>query len=124
VFTVVGEYSVLSKDREGGVDWVKGEGRFAYPPMIAAIGEAIFALAMERNPHVVKLSSYAPLFQNWNAYQWTVSIPFLFFLFLLSLHSLVVFCTLDTQEIKTTCQATHVSIAMGLMSASEKYHTS
>ncbi|KAL2117165.1 hypothetical protein VTJ04DRAFT_9333 [Mycothermus thermophilus] len=67
----VGEYSVLSRDRPGGVDWVNGEGRFAYPPVLAAIGEAIFALAMERNPHVVKLSSYAPLFQNWNAYQWT-----------------------------------------------------
>ncbi|RPA78686.1 glycoside hydrolase [Ascobolus immersus RN42] len=67
----VGEYSVLSRDREGGVDWANGEGRFAYPPMLAAVGEAIFALAMERNPHVVKLSSYAPLLQNWNAYQWT-----------------------------------------------------
>lgn len=70
----VGEFSVLSRDRPGGVDWVNGEGRFAYPPMIAAIGEAIYALAMERSPNVVKLSSYAPLFQNFNGYQWTVSL--------------------------------------------------
>jgi alpha-N-arabinofuranosidase len=67
----VGEYSVLSRDRVGGVDWSNGEGRFKYPTMVAAIGEAIFALAMERNPGVVTLSSYAPLFQNFNGYQWT-----------------------------------------------------
>lgn len=73
MFTVVGEYSVLSRDRAGGVDWENGEGRFVYPTMVAALGEAIFALAMERNPQVVTLSSYAPLFQNFNSYQWTVS---------------------------------------------------
>ncbi|KAH8155680.1 uncharacterized protein LAJ45_00690 [Morchella importuna] len=67
----VGEYSVLSRDRAGGVDWAHGEGRFVYPTMVAAIGEAIFALAMERNPDVATLSSYAPLFQNFNSYQWT-----------------------------------------------------
>ncbi|KAA8895832.1 alpha-L-arabinofuranosidase A [Sphaerosporella brunnea] len=67
----VGEYSVLSRDRPGGVDWSNGVGRFAYPTMVAAIGEAIYGLAMERNPHVVQLSSYAPLLQNFNAYQWT-----------------------------------------------------
>lgn len=67
----VGEFSVLSRDRPGGVDWVNGEGRFKYPPMIAAIGEAIFALAMERNPQVVTLSAYAPLLQHFNGTQWT-----------------------------------------------------
>jgi alpha-N-arabinofuranosidase len=67
----VGEYSVLSRDRHGGVDWVNGEGRFKYPTTIAAVGEAIFALAMERNPDVVTLSSYAPLLQNFNSYSWT-----------------------------------------------------
>lgn len=67
----MGEYSVLSRDRAGGVDWAHGEGRFVYPTMVAAIGEAIFALAMERNPDVATLSSYAPLFQNFNSYQWT-----------------------------------------------------
>lgn len=39
--------------------------------MIAAIGEAIFAIAMERNPKVVTLSSYAPLLQHFNGTQWT-----------------------------------------------------
>ena len=42
--------------------------------MLSAIGEAIFALAMERAPNVVKLCSYAPLLQNFNGYQWTVSL--------------------------------------------------
>ena len=67
----VGEYSVLGRDRIGGIDWANGEGRFKYPTTIAAVGEAIFALAMERNPNIVRLSSYAPLLQNFNAYQWT-----------------------------------------------------
>ncbi|KIM20377.1 glycoside hydrolase family 51 protein [Serendipita vermifera MAFF 305830] len=67
----VGEYSVLGRDRVGGIDWANGEGRFKYPTTIAAIGEAIFALAMERNPRVVTLSSYAPLLQNFNRAQWT-----------------------------------------------------
>lgn len=67
----VGEYSVLGRDRAGGIDWANGEGRFRYPTTVAAIGEAIFALAMERNPSVATLSSYAPLFQNFNSYQWT-----------------------------------------------------
>ncbi|KAF8471745.1 glycoside hydrolase superfamily [Kalaharituber pfeilii] len=48
-----------------------GVGRFSYPPMIAAVGEAIFALAVERNPNVVKLCSYVPLLQNFSRYQWT-----------------------------------------------------
>ncbi|KAL7269769.1 hypothetical protein RUND412_007554 [Rhizina undulata] len=69
IFT--GEYSVISRDRAGGVDWVSGVGRFSYPTMVAAIGEAIFSLAMERNPSVATLSSYAPLFQNFNSFQWT-----------------------------------------------------
>lgn len=67
----VGEYSVLSRDNAAGVGWSASEGRFVYPTTIAAIGEAIFGLAMERNPHVATLSSYAPLLQNFNAYQWT-----------------------------------------------------
>ncbi|KAI5808653.1 glycoside hydrolase superfamily [Peziza echinospora] len=68
----VGEFSMLSRDRADGVVWANGQGRFTYPTMVAAIGEAIFALAMEHNPNVVKLSSYAPLFQNFNFYQWTL----------------------------------------------------
>lgn len=40
--------------------------------VVAAVGEAIYGLAMERNPNVVKLSSYAPLLQNFNSYEWTV----------------------------------------------------
>ncbi|KAI5837654.1 Arabinosidase A [Morchella snyderi] len=70
----VGEYSVLSVDSSSGnVQW-SGPGRIVYPTLDAAIGEArikIFGIGMERNPNTVKLSSYAPLFQNYNSYQWT-----------------------------------------------------
>ncbi|KIM27412.1 glycoside hydrolase family 51 protein [Serendipita vermifera MAFF 305830] len=60
----VGEHSVLGRDRVGGIDWVNGEGRFKFPTTVSAIGEAIFALAMERNPTIVTHCSYAVLFQN------------------------------------------------------------
>ncbi|KAF8542910.1 alpha-L-arabinofuranosidase [Trichophaea hybrida] len=40
------------------------------PWLVAAIREAIFALAMERNPNIITLFSYAPLFQIFNSYQW------------------------------------------------------
>ncbi|KAL7272648.1 hypothetical protein RUND412_004537 [Rhizina undulata] len=68
---IVGEYAVLSVDSSSGsVQW-SGPGRIVYPTLDAAIGEAIFGIGMERNPNTVKLSSYAPLFQNINSYQWT-----------------------------------------------------
>ena len=52
----VGEYACL-----GGV----GAGN-----LLAAISEAAFILGMERNSDVVKMSSYAPLFENENRRDW------------------------------------------------------
>ena len=39
--------------------------------MYAALGEAAFMTGLERNSDVVKMASYAPLFQNINNYQWS-----------------------------------------------------
>jgi alpha-N-arabinofuranosidase len=39
--------------------------------MIHALGEGIYQLSAERNPHIVKLSAYAPSLQNRNSYAWT-----------------------------------------------------
>lgn len=69
----IGEYSVFQVDTPSGVvnfsDPI-GEHVF-YPSLLAAIGEAVYLLGAERNPNVVKLSSYAPSFQNLNWYNWT-----------------------------------------------------
>lgn len=43
----------------------------AYPRVLSAIAESVYLLGAERNPNVVKLSSYAPSFQNFNWYNWT-----------------------------------------------------
>ncbi|KIM20380.1 glycoside hydrolase family 51 protein [Serendipita vermifera MAFF 305830] len=68
----IGEHSVLGRDRVGGIDWVNGEGRFKFPAMVSAIGEAIYAISMERNPNIVTHCSYAVLFQNLGRpAQWT-----------------------------------------------------
>ena len=37
-----------------------------YPRLISACAESVYLLGMERNPNVVKLSSYAPSFRNQN----------------------------------------------------------
>jgi len=56
----VGEYAC-----NGGV----GQGN-----LLAAISEAAFILGMERNSDVVKMSSYAPLFENENRRDWTCNL--------------------------------------------------
>jgi alpha-N-arabinofuranosidase len=90
----VGEYSVLSVDTpSGSVDWVNGVGRLRYPGMLSAIGEAIYGIAMERNPSVVTLSSYAPLLQNLNDYQW--------------LPNMIAFTADSSQTIKSTSYWKH-----------------
>ena len=43
----------------------------AYPRVLSAIGEGVYALGGERNPNVVKMSSYAPSLQNLAWYNWT-----------------------------------------------------
>ena len=73
VSVFIGEYSVFQVDTPSGVvnfsDPV-GDHIF-YPTLLAALGEAVYLLGAERNPNTVKLSSYAPSFQNLNWFNWT-----------------------------------------------------
>lgn len=69
----VGEYSVFSVDTPSGkINFSDPIGEHVfYPQLLSAIAESVYLLAMERNPNVVRMSSYAPSFQNFN---W-VSLP-------------------------------------------------
>ena len=63
-----GEYSVFSVDEPTGkINFSDPTGlHIFYPELLSAIAEAVYLLAMERNPNVVRMSSYAPSFQNFN----------------------------------------------------------
>lgn len=63
-----GEYSVFSVDEPtGAINFSDPVGlHIFYPELLSAIAESVYLLAMERNPNVVKMSSYAPSFQNFN----------------------------------------------------------
>ena len=41
-----------------------------FPNLLAAIGEGVYLLGAERNPNVVKMTSYAPSLQNLNWDDW------------------------------------------------------
>ncbi|KAK5038350.1 hypothetical protein LTS07_001820 [Exophiala sideris] len=69
----VGEYSVFQVDTPDGVvnySMPLGEHIF-FPTLMAAIGEGVYLLGAERNPNVVKMSSYAPSLVNLNWQNWT-----------------------------------------------------
>ncbi|TID17925.1 glycoside hydrolase family protein [Venturia nashicola] len=68
----LGEYSVLQVDTPSGiVDFGKpNPNRVLFPRLVSAISEGVYALGGERNPSVVKMSSYAPSLQNMNEFQW------------------------------------------------------
>ena len=42
-----------------------------YPRLLSALAEGVYALGLERNPNVCKMSSFAPSLQNLNWYNWT-----------------------------------------------------
>lgn len=42
-----------------------------YPRMTYALGEGVYQLSAERNPNQVKVSAYAPGFENRNSFAWT-----------------------------------------------------
>lgn len=73
VTVFVGEYSVLQ------VDTPNGQVNFSdppdihiqYPRMVSALAEGVYLLGAERNPNIVKMTSYAPSLQNFNWYNWT-----------------------------------------------------
>ena len=64
----IGEYSVFSIDTPSGeVNYSDPiDEHIAYPQLLSAIAESIYLIGAERNPNLVKLSSYAPSFQNFN----------------------------------------------------------
>ena len=70
---LLGEYSVYQ------VDTPSGQINFSnpvdihvpFPQMVSAIAEGVYALGGERNPNVVKMTSYAPSFMNRNWFNWT-----------------------------------------------------
>ena len=73
VTVFIGEYSVFQVDTPSGfINYTDPLGiHVFYPSLIAAIGESVYLLGAERNPNVVKMTSYAPSFQNLNWYNWT-----------------------------------------------------
>ena len=73
VTVFIGEYSVYSVDTPSGQPNFSNpvNEHIAYPRLLSAIAESIYLLGAERNPNTVKMSSYAPSFQNFNWYNWT-----------------------------------------------------
>lgn len=65
----LGEYSVFQIDTpSGNIIWTKpNPNRITFPRLVSAIGEGVYALGGERNPGVVRMSSYAPSLQNLNS---------------------------------------------------------
>lgn len=73
VTILIGEYSVFQIDTPDGVvnfSLPLGEHIF-YPNLLAAIGESVYLMGAERNPNVVKMTSYAPSFLNLNWQNWS-----------------------------------------------------
>ncbi|CZT42944.1 related to Probable alpha-N-arabinofuranosidase A [Rhynchosporium secalis] len=73
VTIMIGEYSVYQVDTpDGSVNFSNPpELHIQYPRMVSALAEGVYLLGAERNPNVVRLTSYAPSLQNWNWYNWT-----------------------------------------------------
>lgn len=70
---LVGEYAIIQHNVPGllGPSW--GLPQTAYSTMIGATSEAVFMIGAERNSDFVQGLSYAPLLQNVDSYEWTVS---------------------------------------------------
>jgi alpha-N-arabinofuranosidase len=73
VGVLLGEYSVYQVDTPSGkINWGRPSTAHAtYPRLVSAIAEGVYALGGERNPNVVRMSSYAPSLQNLDGYNWT-----------------------------------------------------
>lgn len=69
----IGEYAVVQPNTPDleGVDW--DDARSVYPFWIGTVSEAVFLIGMERNGENMLGASYAPLLQNMNSYEWSVS---------------------------------------------------
>lgn len=69
---LIGEYAVVEPDgfNRTSVDWYSGAPRAFTPIWYASVAEAIFLLGAERNSDKVISACYAPMFQNWNSWEW------------------------------------------------------
>jgi alpha-N-arabinofuranosidase len=69
----VDEYSVFQIDTPDEIDDFTDppDIHIFYPRLLSALAEGVYMLWWQRNPNVVKMSSYAPSLQNWNWYNWT-----------------------------------------------------
>ncbi|KAL9595196.1 MAG: hypothetical protein Q9219_006590 [cf. Caloplaca sp. 3 TL-2023] len=76
VTILVGEYSCPQVDERSGIvnfnfaDPAVDGLHVADPSVLSAVSEAVYLIAMERNPNLVKFSTYAPSLGNMNNYQW------------------------------------------------------
>jgi alpha-N-arabinofuranosidase len=68
VTVFISGHSVFQVNTPSGVDNFSDPAdiHIFYPRLLSAIAESVYLLGAERNPNVVKLSSYAPSLQNWN----------------------------------------------------------
>ena len=73
---IVGEYSLFSAI--GPVNWTNTQTpvHVYYPEMISAVEEGIYLLGIERNPNVVKMTTWAPTLAHYKGYQWTPNVCF------------------------------------------------
>lgn len=73
---IVGEYSCPEIDEETGIvnfnfaDPAVSGLHVSDQSVLSAAAEAVYLLAMERNPNLVRMSTYAPSLGNMNAFQW------------------------------------------------------
>jgi len=68
VTVLLGEYSCIqidTPDQQVNYSFPANE-HIYYPRLMSAIAESVYALSAERNPNVVKMSSYAPSLENRN----------------------------------------------------------
>lgn len=72
VTVFIGEYAAFQADTPDGVVnyTLSNPYHIAHPDLLGAISEAVYLIGAERNPNTVKLTSYAPSFQNLNWLNW------------------------------------------------------
>lgn len=68
----IGEYATIQVDTfDGVVNYtLSNPYHIAHPNLLGAIAESVYLIGAERNPNVVRMTSYAPSFQNLNWLNW------------------------------------------------------
>lgn len=73
--TLVGEYAIIQPNdgtASDGANWSESKATWSF--WIGSVSEAVFEIGLERNSDKIIGASYAPLLQNLNYYNWSVSI--------------------------------------------------